>query len=302
MSNLKTIKSIPSIVEIEEIKAGDTVSKFENNALKERALANGEEMYVYEFSYTSQKHKVFGYLAEPRKGSGLPCIVYNRGGSKDFGSLEDEHMFVGRIARFAKEGYIVIASQYSGVKGGEGEDQFGGEDLHDVLNLYKILKAYPRADIDRIGMCGGSRGGLMTYMALTRAKWIKAAIAEFAPSDLFDKEKYRPDFKKHLKRMFGASAEEMKKRSALYWADKFPKNVPILIMHGTADWRVNPMDSLRLAEKLQQNKIPYRLVMFEGADHGITEFRKEAIDENVKWFDKYVKNRVALPNLKPHGL
>jgi dipeptidyl aminopeptidase/acylaminoacyl peptidase len=101
--------------------------------------------------------------------------------------------------------------------------------------------------------------------------------------------------------MFVNSDEEKRKRSVLYWAEKLPKNIPLLIMHGTSDWRVNPLDSIRLAEKLQTNKVPYRLIMYEGADHGITEFRKEASDEMFRWFDRYVKNKAPLPNLKLHG-
>lgn len=61
------------------------------------------------------------------------------------------------------------------------------------------------------------------------------------------------------------------------------------------------MDSLRLASAFQKLKIPYRLVMYEGADHGLSEFRQEANTEIIKWLDRYVKNSEPLPNLEPHG-
>ena len=71
-------------------------------------------------------------------------------------------------------------------------------------------------------------------------------------------------------------------------------------MHGTADWRVNPLDSIKLAEKLYQNKIPFKLIIFEGADHIFTECKTEEIKQTLDWFDRFLKNDEKLPNLKPH--
>lgn len=72
-------------------------------------------------------------------------------------------------------------------------------------------------------------------------------------------------------------------------------------MHGTADWRVSPLDPIRLAEKLYVQKVPFRLVMFEGGDHGMSEYKTEVNELTYKWFERFVKNREKLPNLKPHG-
>jgi dipeptidyl aminopeptidase/acylaminoacyl peptidase len=75
----------------------------------------------------------------------------------------------------------------------------------------------------------------------------------------------------------------------------------MLLMHGTADWRVNPLDSIHMAEKLYKNKIPYKLVVFDGADHGLTEYKSESNRLMLEWFDRFVKNSEPLPSLKPHG-
>ncbi len=74
-----------------------------------------------------------------------------------------------------------------------------------------------------------------------------------------------------------------------------------LILHGTSDWRVVPGMAIDLSEKLLQLHIPFRLVLFEGADHGILEYRDEVDQMVVEWFDRYVKNKEPLPNLTPHG-
>jgi len=93
----------------------------------------------------------------------------------------------------------------------------------------------------------------------------------------------------------------MRKRSAVCWPEKISKTTPILIMHGTADWRVSPLDSLEIAQALQKQNVPYRLIMYEGSDHAITEFRGEVITLAIDWLNKYVKNQHKLLNIKPHG-
>ena len=52
---------------------------------------------------------------------------------------------------------------------------------------------------------------------------------------------------------------------------------------------------------MYENKIPHRFILFEGADHGISEYRKEYEEQSLEWFNRFVKKREKLPNLKPHG-
>ena len=93
----------------------------------------------------------------------------------------------------------------------------------------------------------------------------------------------------------------MRLRSAVYFADKLPKKTPILLLHGTSDWRVIPEQSLTIALQLQKFHIPYRLLMLEGGDHGLTEFKDEVNQQVKAWFNKYLKNNQPLPDLTPHG-
>lgn len=111
--------------------------------------------------------------------------------------------FFGLPAELALQGYIVIASQYSGNAGSEGKDEMGGSDIEDVLALQKILKKYPRANAEKIGMYGPSRGGTMAYLALSKVKWLKAVVTVGAPTNLIRQEKLRPEMKEHFKKMLG---------------------------------------------------------------------------------------------------
>lgn len=258
---------------------------------------------IYEIIYLSDGLKIKGFLVKPKKKGNYPCIIYNRGGNRNFGVLTSDLAAI-RLGKIAKEGYVVIASQYRGNGGSEGNEEFGGKDVNDITILPDVLKEIEDADINRIGMYGWSRGGMMTYIALTKTDKIKAAIVGGAPSNLtiIDRPKMETKVYSELIPNYWSNKEkELKKRSAIYFIDKFPKNLPILMLHGTADWRVKSEQSLNLALAFGKKEIPYRLIMFEGGDHGISEHRKEVNEQILKWFNKYLKDGKKLPNTKYHG-
>ena len=205
------------------------------------------------------------------------------------------------MADLALRGYVVIASQYSGGPQSEGVDDFGGDNIEDVLILKKILEKWPGADAKNIGMWGWSRGGLMTYRALSLVKWIKAAVIGAAPTDEVSAPKFRKGWREHQISLYGKSKTEQIKRSAQYWPEKIYKKAPILLLHGSADWRVPVSNAIRMSEKLYEQKVPFRLVVYEGGDHGISEFRKEVNQLTFEWFDRFLKKKEKLPNIKPHG-
>jgi len=260
---------------------------------------------IYSITYLSDGLKVKGLLVKPKKHGQYPCIIYNRGGNRESGSLKIAHGIY-TLGEIAKEGYVVIASQYRGNGGSEGQEEFGGKDVNDVVILTEVLNEIEDADAERIGMYGWSRGGMMTYIALTKTDKIKAAVVGGAVSDNYETIKDRPKMETNVLAELIPNYEknkesELDKRSATKWVDKFSKNVPILMLHGNSDWRVKPEQSLRLAMEFEKHRVPYRLIMFEGGDHGISEHRKEVNEQVIKWFDKYLKSNEPLPNMEYHG-
>ncbi|MCK0126928.1 prolyl oligopeptidase family serine peptidase [Gelidibacter sp. F2691] len=264
-----------------------------------------DSIEIYGITYLSDGLKVNGLLVKPKKKGKYPAIIFNRGGNRNFGALVIAHGAI-TLGEIAKEGYVVIASQYSGNGGSEGIEEFGGKDVNDITILPEVLKEVESADTNRIGMYGWSRGGMMTYIALTKTDKIKAAVVGGGVSDLARSIEDRPEMEtKVLSELIpnyeGNKEAELEKRSAIKWVDNFPKDVPILMLHGTADWRVKPEQSLKLALEFQKHRIPYRLIMFEGGDHGISEHKEEVKEEVINWFDRYLKNNEQLPNMEYHG-
>ena len=202
---------------------------------------------------------------------------------------------------------MVVASQYRGVDGGEGIEEFGGKDIDDVLNLIPTMAQLPDADTSKIGIEGGSRGGMMTYLALKKCCKFKAAVVISGAANAFIDIQSRPDMEtevySELIPNYKANKEnELKARSAVFWADKMCKTTPLLIMQGSSDWRVQPMEAIELVQKLYESKHPVRFILYEVADHGIREFLYQSFSEEKRHFDYYLRDGKKLPNMEPHGL
>ncbi len=277
---------------------------FENVTLKSK-YTYLNKVSIEKITYLSDGLKVKGYLVKPKKEGLYPCIIYNRGGNKEFGKLNSRKaIFI--LARLASWGYTVAASQYRGNDGGEGKEEFGGKDVNDVLNLIPLFENVKHADTSKIGIYGWSRGGMMTYLTLAKTKKFKAAAVGGALSDLNYWIKTRNDtiesvYYDNIPNYAQNKSKAINERSAIKQINYISKTTPILMLHGTADWRVVPEMALDLSKAFIKHKIPHRLVLFEGGNHGLSEFNNE-VDQLVKqWFNDYLKHNKPLPNLNPHG-
>ena len=264
-----------------------------------------EKVDFYWITYLSDGLKVRAILAEPKGEGRFPAIIYNRGGNRDFGKIT-EGFALGHLGVLARAGYVVVGSQYRGNDGGEGADEFGGADVNDVLNLIPFLNAHPKVDSSAIGMTGTSRGGMQTCLALKKTDKIKAALINSGAANSFTVLKDRLDFEVSVYRKvipnYDATKDSaLRARSPVFWAEKICKTTPILLLHGTADWRVSTEEALELAQQFYRTKQPFRFVLYEGDVHGLWEHEVEVNDLTIRWFDDYLKKKKPLPNLVLHG-
>lgn len=254
---------------------------------------------VEKITYDSDGLKVKGYTARPKDDSKkYPCIIWCRGGIGNAGAI-DSFNARGIFGQLASWGYVVIASQYRGNDGGEGKDEFGGSDIKDVINLKSIAEEIHCADTSNWGIEGWSRGGMMTYLTLTKDQNFNCAIVTGGIANLrcnsdeskFMKKLYEVTMGKHGTESFNQKCES---RSIVNFADKLPKSTPLLLIHGTADNRVLPHDSLDLSYKLLEYNIPFELVMLKDGDHFLKGHRKEVDRMRKEWFGKYLKQNHSL--------
>ena len=72
-------------------------------------------------------------------------------------------------------------------------------------------------------------------------------------------------------------------RSAVKWIDELNPNVPILLVHGSADVRFDVSHSLKAAQHLKDKNHSHKLVVYENGDHSLTFYREEVESEINSW-------------------
>ena len=293
---------MPKIIEREIIKLSDSQLKMSASGWGSDVI---EKTTVEKITYDSDLPaglsaakagglKVKGYIAYPKDDSKkYPCIIWCRGGIGNAGAI-DKFTARGIFGQLASWGYCVFASQYRGNDGGEGYDEFGGDDLNDVLNLIPLAEEIPSANNKIWGIEGWSRGGMMTYLLLTRTDIFKAAVVMGGIANLrcnSDESKFMRRLYEHTMGKYNQKEyfEKCESRSIINFPEKLSKNTPLLILHGNADKRVLPHDSIDLSYKLLDLKFPFRLVMLEGGDHFMKSHRKEVDEMRKNWFEKHLK-------------
>ena len=256
-------------------------------------------------------------LLVPRTTEKKPAIIYFPGGG--FTTTDYEKFIEMRFA-LAKAGFVVAAAEYRVVP-----NKFPAI-LEDGKSAVRFLKAHANAygiDASKIGVLGDSAGGYLSQMVAVTGNekqfdkgdnlhvdsTVQAAATLYGISDLrnigagFDeaiqKVHQSPAVTEALL-VNGVAFNEYPGASILSDSDKalaasslghIKKNLPpFLIMHGTEDKLVSPVQSEQLYEALKQNGNRVTYVKVEGAAHGDTVwFQKTIIDKVVTWFKDNLK-------------
>ena len=271
--SLESISSLEELDSLESIIRVDSVDVFSDKGV------------LYKIRYKSDDCEVVGYIAAPIDylEKKYPVLIWNRGGNQEFGKLKEMD-----IAMPASMGFVVLASQYRGNDGGTGKEQFGGDDVNDVIKLIDISTSFEFVQSGGVYMAGHSRGGMMTYMACRIDDRIKAAAVGAGISDSFAMYEMRSDMKSVYQTLVGGTPETMEEeyrnRSAVRWADEI--NVPLLIVHGgEMDSRVNTAQSENMAEQLEIYGKEYKLILYEKADHSLQD--TGWYEEMAQWFHEH---------------
>ena len=208
-----------------------------------------ENVTLSKILYTSDGFDVEGYICKPKDLSvKYPLILWNRGGDEKEGKL-DNFLAWGILGEIASWGYVVTASQY------RRNDEFGGREINDILNILKIGMSLEEFDGENIGVEGWSRGGMMTYQLLTKINFFKCAVVVAGLADLRTNMEKNSKLKKKFFRLFPNASderinEEIEKRSAIEFYKNINQEIPLLLIHGTNDNKVSYEDSKNLYMKL----------------------------------------------------
>ncbi|MGB4775696.1 MAG: prolyl oligopeptidase family serine peptidase [Daejeonella sp.] len=257
-----------------------------------KSISKNVEVWIYKPIHTKQKK--------------FPLIIYNRGGTGNFGSLEEVDLV--NFYKLSLAGYIVIASQYQFIGTNGKYDEIGGKDLNDILNLANVYKALPYIDTQNVFMLGISRGGQMTYQA-SKAMDLNAIAVIGGTADFEMQSANRPEFlngwnndpnpddnyfglKNILPEFETHKYEYFRQRSATYWADSIKS--PVLILHSRKDQKVTCNQVLKLANQLQKFQKEYSLIIYDQQSHALPFKYFDSFDRIIKWFEEHKKKTTKL--------
>lgn len=267
----------------------------------EEVLEPGINYNRYIASYQSDGLKIYALLTVPqgeKPPTGWPVVIFNHGYIPPTEYRTTER-YVAYVDAFARNGYIVVKSDYRGHGSSEGEPEgaYGSPAyVIDVLNAVASARRYPDADPQRIGMWGHSMGGYITLRAMVTDPGIKAGVIWAGVVVSYDEMfvswfgRRGSSWRDELIEDYGTPQE-----NPAFWRSLSANNYlneisgPIQIHHGTGDTTVPYRYSEILYEELQAAGRSTELFLYPNDDHNIATNRDDALTLSVVFFNQWVK-------------
>jgi dipeptidyl aminopeptidase/acylaminoacyl peptidase len=227
-----------------------------------------------------------------------PAIVYVHGGPQS----QTINNFNRVVQYLANQGYLVIAPNYRG-SSGYGKDfmdadrfDMGGGDLQDVLAAAEWIQQTGYVDPKKLVVMGGSYGGYMSMMALTKAPEVWAAGVPIVPFVNWFTEVQNED--PLLREYDLATMGDPVKNKAL-WEDRSPINfvgrinVPVLLLAGGNDPRCPKSEAQQVVDAIKKRGGSVELKIYENEGHGFARVENQ-IDAYTRVAD-FLKKYVPAP-------
>lgn len=271
----------------------------------EQTLDSGSNYNRYIVSYLSDGLKIDALMTVPWEAKpldGYPVVIFNHGYIPP-DQYRTTERYVAYVDAFARQGYIVIKSDYRGHGDSEGEPEsaYGSPGyVIDVLNALASARRYLEANPNRVGMWGHSMGGYITLRAMVAQQGIKAGViwagVVASYTDLFESwfrrgvTTGRSSWRNTLLEQYGTPAD-----NPAFWnslsANSYLTDLsgPVQIHHGTGDTTVPYEYSTTLDEQIRAAGRTTELFLYRGDDHNIATNRDDALLLSVVFFNQYVK-------------
>ena len=206
------------------------------------------------------------------EGERVPALLFHPGGPGGQISL----FFLPHLQIFSQLGFVVLGPSCRGSIGFGKEFlegnllDLGGEDALDYVYGKKYLESLPFVDSSRIGVFGGSYGGYMTYILMTKYAeygWAAGAALYGITHWKTVYDEFPLDYKQFFEGFLGKYDEHKE-----LWEDRSPLNhvdkvqAPLLMIQGVNDPRCTISQSRLFKQKLLE------LGKQEGKDFEYHEF------------------------------
>jgi dipeptidyl aminopeptidase/acylaminoacyl peptidase len=233
-----------------------------------------------------------------QQGKAYPLILNIHGGPHGaYG-----YTFFHEMQWMAAKGYVVLypnprgSTSYGQDFGNIIQYRYPGEDYKDLMAGVDELIKRGWTDPKKLGVTGGSGGGLLTNWVVTQTTRFQAAVAQRDISD-WAAWWYTADFVWFYPRWFKAPPFQDPADYAARSPITHVANVktPMMFILGEADYRTPPgAGGEQMFRALKFMRIPTVMVMFPGETHelsrsGQPKHRIERLQNIVKWFDIYLQ-------------
>jgi dipeptidyl aminopeptidase/acylaminoacyl peptidase len=241
----------------------------------------------------------------PKNRTKLPVIVVVHGGPASSSRVE----YSSSILWFVSQGYAVVEPNIRGSSGfgrsyemADNKDK-RGDALKDLEAVNTWTRAQPWCDDDRIVVLGGSYGGYMTLMALTRQPTLwRAGVDLVGPSNLVSLMKTTAGFiRVVLGQEFGDV--ETEKDLLAQWSpikDVAAIQSPLFVYQGANDPRVPRAEADTIVNALRDRKIAVEYMIAANEGHSID--RREVRVEYLSRVTRFLDEQMNLPAIAAHGL
>jgi dipeptidyl aminopeptidase/acylaminoacyl peptidase len=296
------VRSTPTIVgdlHVVNLAAPAAMTKLTsfNDALFSQLTMNEpEEIWYASFD----GRKIQGWILKPPgfdASKKYPLILQIHGGPHSaYGNT-----FTHEFQWMAAKGYVVLytnprgSSNYGQEFGNIIQYRYPGDDYKDLMaGVDEVLKK-GYIDATKLGVTGGSGGGLLTNWVVTQTTRFKAAVSQRDISD-WANFWYTADFTLFTPTWFRKAPfedpAEFAQRSPITYVTKI--QTPLMFILGDEDWRTPPAAGGEdLFRALKYLKRPTVMVRFPGESHELSRsgrpwHRVERLQHIVGWFDKWL--------------
>ncbi len=241
------------------------------------------EPYLVHYPSRDGKWTISAFLYVPynmaRNGQNA-AIVYIHGGP----ASQSMNSFNRFIQYACNQGYMVLAPNYRGSTGYGKEFlkanlfDMGGGDLQDVLAGVDWIKQTGHLDPKKIAVMGGSYGGYLSMMAVTKAPELWAAGVPIVPFVNWFTEIENED--PILQQIDLATMGDPKQNKALY-EDRSPINfidqirAPLLLLAGGHDPRCPKSETEQVVEAIKKRGGTVDSKIYENEGHGFARVENQ---------------------------
>ena len=238
-----------------------------------------------------------------------PLLVVIHGGPTGVSRAVPLTSTIYPIDVWVPRGVLVLEPNYRG-SAGYGEKfralnvrNLGVGDAWDVLSGVDSLIAKGIVDPARVGTMGWSQGGYISaFLATHDAARFKAISVGAGISDwmtYYVNTDITPFTRQYLKATPWDDPEIYAKTSPITYIKQ--AKTPTLIQHGATDQRVPLPNAFELYQGLQDNKVPTRLIVYQGfggIGHGPTKPKsnRATMEHNLEWFDQHLFQAAPRPS------